>query len=192
MGHIDINLNDPYRKTKHSEMLMRWCREAWDELMDLTPDADMAEKLRSLAISAAFNIATDDEISILEKFHASTWISKYHVIIDGRGAIVDDFGFQIHVPTSCLTNHMITIQNTPLNEVENPRGKIYVDMPQSIIDFWIDGRKASSGYEAEHHKVVLVNRCVGAPATWAKMLEHMPVTAAYVRSNLTSSILKAA
>jgi hypothetical protein len=170
----------PYRKTRDALLLQRLCRDAWAPLMDPAVPEPILEEIRVAAIRAALTLATDDESEVLKKFgYLGTCTSAKLRLSVGEHAHAYahvDLGCSIGIPVR-LVDHRSAMSVTPASY---PRSACSLEVPVEVDDaihgFFRERDAARRGYEIEMSRIVAVSRGVGAPATWGRMLDGIPVT----------------
>lgn len=180
-GYLDgITMATPYRKTQHALKLQRLCREAWDPLMDAPVPESIREEVRVAAIRSAFLLVTDEEGDVLRKFgHIASCRSAILKVAVGGSAYAYlhlNLGCEIGVPAR-IVDRSGTMTVAPSSCKRSPWDlDVPVQIDEGIVTFFRELGAARRGYEAELARIVTVSRATGAPSTWRRMLDHMPVT----------------
>ena len=112
-------------------------------------------------------------------------MARLKLRLDGHNHsyMIVELGCGIGVPAR-LVDHRGIMTVTPTS-YERTRGSIDVpvEVDESIHDFFRERDAAERGYEAEISRIVSVSRGVGAPSTWGRMLESLPVTRDYFEAS---------
>lgn len=181
----DITLRSPYRKTQHALLLQRLCGDAWESMRNCPVPQSILDHVRTAAIRSALSMVTDDESDVLSKFDNLSTCRAVCLRLQLEETRYSDvyvhveLGCEIGVPARYV-DHTGTMSVVPRGV---PLGshpiRINVDIDLAIADFFRDREAARRGFEAEMGKIVAVSRGVGAPATWDRMLNLIPITRAH-------------
>jgi hypothetical protein len=184
-----ITLRSPYRKTQHALLLQRLCGDAWESMKNCPVPQSILDHVRAAGIRSALAMTTDEESDVLSKFDNLSdcrAVSLRLQLEENRHSDVYvhvALGCEIGVPSRYVDHTgTMSVVRTGVPLGSHPI-KMHVDVDLTITDFFRDREAARKGFEAEMGRIVAVSRGIGAPATWERMLDLIPITRAHFLSH---------